>query len=256
MKHLLEDGMFLRQEGIGGRESLILYLHGLGESGLCFEALAAHLELGGWRHLIPDLPGYGRSPWEEKPSPLEALADRLARWLQSRGEPPAVVLGHSMGGVLGILFAERHPGLVRALVDVEGNLSPGDCVFSSVAARRSLEAFLARGFSALQERVRRDGRDNPALRGYLDSMRLCDPRELVALSSEERLARRLAALPLPRFYVAGLPGGVCSRSLELLREAEMSPLAVSPSGHWPFIDQPERFVQELRGILDSLDATA
>ena len=92
----------------------VVWLHGLGEQSASFDAIARHPRLAGYTHVLPDLPGYGRSPWPD-PDPtgrdsLARLASHLARWLADResAEPP-VLVGHSMGGVLALLVAERIP---------------------------------------------------------------------------------------------------------------------------------------------------
>ena len=259
IRHSVEKGMFVREAPRQGERPPLLFIHGLGESGLCFEHLLSGLGPGRWPHhlLIPDLPGYGRSPWPSgEPLGLVDQADLLARWLRERGTWPVVAVGHSMGGVVALLLAERHPELLAGLVDVDGNKSPGDCVFSSQAAGRPLPDFCARGFHVLQRAVHRQGRDDPAQRGYYVSMRLADPRafhrnsrELVAMSEQRDMARRLAALPVPQLYVAGVPDGCCAESHRLLAEAGVPQVDISPSGHWPFIDQPEAFQEALRRFL-------
>jgi pimeloyl-ACP methyl ester carboxylesterase len=251
--------MFIRELGPIGAPLTLLWVHGLGESGLCFERIAAHPELAAVRQLIPDLPGYGRSAWSAEPLSLTGQADLLARWLSSRGEGPVVLAGHSMGGVLGTIFCERHPGAVRAFVNVEGNLSPGDCVFSGQAVRMELERFVDGGFSMMCELIFAQGAELPAHRGYYASLRLCDPRlfhlnsrELVEISATEGMARRLAGLPFPAWYMAGTPDGACPRSRQLLKQAGISPVILEPSGHWPFLDQRDSFAAELAGILHQL----
>jgi pimeloyl-ACP methyl ester carboxylesterase len=252
--------MFVRDWGVAAPRGTLLYIHGLGESGLCFEHLFAHPGLAEWRQLVPDMPGYGRSPWPAVPLSLAAQADHLAQWLREcpavRDAAPVVVVGHSLGGVLGLLFCERHPDLVAAFVDVDGNKSAADCVFSSRAATFSKEDFLSGGFDRLRETVFRQGKTDAAHRGYYVSLRLADPRtyhlhshELLALSETEDLAPRLQALPMPTYYIAGVPNGVSARSQALLTEAEVDWIRIEPSGHWPFIDQPDRFVKALNAFL-------
>lgn len=255
----IDGGLFVRAlEGPGRLGPTLLWIHGLGESGLCFEGILGHPLLAGLRHLAPDLPGFGLTPGPSEPLGLAAHAEGLARWLERRGEGPVVAVGHSMGGVVATLLAEAFPERLAALVDVDGNLSFGDCTFSSQAAALPLEAFLARGFEAMVRRVEAEGATDPAHGGYATSMRLCDPRayhlcslELVELSRAEGLARRLARAPRPACYVAGSPGGASPRSLELLAEAGVPTALVSPAGHWPFIDRPEAFA---RALLEALAA--
>ena len=257
--HPVEHGMVLRERPAASPRGTLLLVHGLGESGLCFEGLFEAPALADWHLLVPDLPGYGRSPWPPEPLGLAGHADHLAAWLESRGAPPVVVVGHSLGGVIALLLTERHPARVRALVDVDGNKSAADCTFSGQVAGQPLAEFRAGGFDRLRAAVHEAGRDDPAQRGYHVSLRLADPatfhrdsRELYDLSVGETLAARLAALPQPHRYVAGGPGGASPRSLELLRAAGVPFDVVAPSGHWPFIDQPAGFLAVLRAFLDRL----
>jgi pimeloyl-ACP methyl ester carboxylesterase len=75
-----EHGMVVRDFGAGDHGTP-LWIHGLGESGLCFERVLARPELEAFRHLVPDLPGYGRSPWPFVHQPVE-LATELVRQLK------------------------------------------------------------------------------------------------------------------------------------------------------------------------------
>jgi pimeloyl-ACP methyl ester carboxylesterase len=257
VQHRIEQGMFLRILGDESLDGPILWLHGLGESGLCFERILAHPSLRRWRHLVPDLPGYGRSAWPAKPTSLPDLASRIAGWISARDEPPAVVVGHSMGGVLGLLMADRHPSCVRALLNVDGNITLDDCRYSGAAARWDLDDFVRSGFDHMREEIYRDGLDDPAHRGYYASLRLADPqvfhrhaRDLVALSAAGDLARRLASVSMPARYLAGEPHGASRRSVEALESARVPRSSVTPSGHWPFIDQPEAFAHLLNEFLE------
>lgn len=259
IQHRIEQGMFLRHRRASNpAQGSILYIHGLGESGLGFEALIQDPRLARWHHLIPDLPGYGRSAWTAAPLGLEEQADLLGRWLETRGEGPAVVVGHSMGGVVGLMLCERFPGAVRAFFNVEGNVSIHDCGFSRKVGSHSLEGLLADGLDTILEGIYRAGREDLPLRGYYASMRLCDPRllhrnslELVALSTEEQLAPRQGALSIPHAYVLGSPGGTGVHSQALLTAAGVPWHAIEGAGHWPFLDQSEAFLDRLVDFLDT-----
>ena len=260
MRHALHHGVFLREGGATGGPRTVLWVHGLGESGLCFEGLLDRTDLAGWRHLAPDLPGYGRTAWPTAPLSLADHADLLADLCSDLGTGPVVVAGHSMGGIVALLLAERHRSLVRGVVDIDGNKSPEDCSFSGQAVEQDVGDFVAGGFDALRGRVYEAGVDDPAQRGYYASLRQADPvayhlnsGELVAMAAKAGdLAGRLAALSCPRVYIAGAPRGVCAESRRLLEEARVPVLEVAPSGHWPFVDQPDTFAAKLREFLDEV----
>jgi len=240
---------FVEHEMVGrrfvGDGTTLVWIHGLGESGTCFEAVVATPPIAERPVVVPDLPGYGRSPWPVRAEGLVDAVEHVAGWMRRRVPVPAVVVGHSMGGVVGVLLAERYPDLVSGLVNIDGNVSAGDCVYSSRVAEEDLEEFVDGGFDRLREAILRQGRDDPAHAGYWASLRLADPKtfhrhacQLVEMSRAEDLAGRLAALGCPSLYIAGSPGGACERSLELLRAAGADLAVVEPAGHWPFIDRP------------------
>jgi len=247
----IEHGMVVRRAGSGPE---VVWIHGLGEQSASFDAIAQALP--GFTHVLPDLPGYGRSAWPDVAAlpagdSLAQLADHLVAWLGTRRP---IVVGHSLGGVLATLIAERMP--VAAVVNVEGNLSRGDCTFSAAAVAYTLEDFVARGFAEMRAAVYLRGVTEPSLRGYFSALALACPQvlhrhatDLVAASSTETLAARLAAVPAPVLFVAGVPGGVCARSRALLDLHAVRWIGIEPAGHWPFVDQPELFAARVRDFL-------
>ena len=258
--HAVERGLFLRRLDAEDPVGTVVYVHGLGESALCFERLMADERLGHWSHLAVDLAGYGKSFWAAEPASLEGHAAGLADLLEDLAAEPVVVLGHSMGGVVATLLAEKTPRRVRALVNVEGNISPPDCHFSSRAAKHSAAGWLARGVDQLLDDLYRDQREDPkVLRPYCASIQMCDPRayyrnsrDLVAVSEQETLAARMAAIDRPKIYFFGAPRGAGDQSRSLLSQAGVEMVGIPDAGHWPFLDHPRGFVDELLAFLDRL----
>ncbi|MEE8524579.1 MAG: alpha/beta hydrolase [Thermoanaerobaculia bacterium] len=249
--------MYLRRLEAEEPLGTLLYIHGLGESGLCFERLIAEERLQGWSHLTADLIGYGKSFWAAEPLTLDQHATRIAELLERAVDEPVTVLGHSMGGVIGTLLAKRAPDQVGALVNVEGNISPPDCTFSSQAERYSLADWLAHGYDQILDGLYQDQREDPAvLRPYCASIQMCDPRafhlnasELVEWSAEEIGAASMAAIDRPAIYFFGVPRGAGDGSRGLLAEAGVEMVGIPHAGHWPFLDQHDGFVTELLAFL-------
>jgi len=69
-----------------------------------------------FRVLAVDLPGYGQSPRLPQRTTIPQYADLLAELIARFSDGPAVLVGHSMGGMTSVTIALRHPVLVERMV--------------------------------------------------------------------------------------------------------------------------------------------
>lgn len=244
-----ESGMLVRSYPGESRDT-ILFIHGFGAWSGAWAKIAGHPALARFRKLAPDLPGHGMSGPCPDGMSHGGIVEVLADWLRAWEEGPVFLVGHSMGGVVAQMLAERHPELVRALIDVEGNISRDDCYISGKVAGQTAEEFVRAGHAQLQLEIYRAGHSDQALRDYFVGMSMAEPRtlhalagELVEMSEREDLAARLRALPIRTRYVGGQPGGIGNRSVNLLQQAGVDTVILSPSGHVPFEDQPDEFAK-------------
>lgn len=245
-----EHQMTVRRFGHGPE---IVWIHGLGESSVSFDPIARRI--GGFTHVLPDLPGYGRSPWGYAPMGLEAQAARLATWLGER--PPAIVIGHSMGGVLATMIAERTR--VRAVIDIDGNISRADCMYSGPASIFTADDFVNHGFQAMRDEIYRNGLEDLPLRGYHAALCYASPAvyhrhatDLVAMSEREDLAPRFAKLNVPALFIAGVPDGISPASRLMLERAGVRWVGIEPAGHWVYLDQPDKFIAALHELFEEI----
>ncbi len=96
-----------------GTGSPVLLLHGVGTSTHIFAEVMEALPRR--RVLAVDLPASGKSESWAKHEPA-ALADELFAFLGRKKARPAVIVGHSFGGVVALELAARHPAAVKGLV--------------------------------------------------------------------------------------------------------------------------------------------
>jgi len=90
-------------------------VHGLGGSHLNWIQVAPALA-GLGRVLVPDLPGFGTTPLQGRPSGLMDLRRALAAFLATEVAGPVTLAGNSMGGVLGVLQAAVDPASLDGLI--------------------------------------------------------------------------------------------------------------------------------------------
>lgn len=120
----------------GSPDATAVYVHGLGGSATNWTDLAAQLS-GHASGIAVDLPGFGRT----EPPPgfdysLTAHTDTLARFLHGLDLGPVHLFGNSMGGAISLLYAARHPDLVRSLTLISPAMPDFRPLLSRLSDRR------------------------------------------------------------------------------------------------------------------------
>jgi pimeloyl-ACP methyl ester carboxylesterase len=93
-----------------------------------------------WHVYAPDLRGHGKS--EKKPGAYryrDYLRD-LERFMGDVVAEPAVLFGHSMGGVISIMYAAAHPEMTRALIIGDSPMNFKDSQFQKQISYHYLRA--------------------------------------------------------------------------------------------------------------------
>jgi pimeloyl-ACP methyl ester carboxylesterase len=99
-----------------GTGTPILWIHGYPLSSAVF---APQLAIAGARHIMPDLPGFGRSTPPTDEMSIEDYAILCKRLLDHLHVTQAVVAGFSMGGYIALALARLAPESVRALILID-----------------------------------------------------------------------------------------------------------------------------------------
>jgi len=124
-----------------------------------------------------DLRGCGKSDRPPDGYAIPDLADDVTGFCRTVGIERPIVVGHSLGGMIAVELAGRHPSLPRALVLVD----PGPIDWDPEMCRR---------FDTFAEQLA--GPDGEEIRRrYVENMGACDPE--LALS----IADMMSVVPLP-----------------------------------------------------------
>ena len=108
------NGLELYFETYGMGDPLIVLHGGLCSTGIIADVLP-HFSVG--RQVIAvDLQAHGRTADIDRPLSLEAMGDDIAALIQHLKLEQADIMGYSMGGMVALQTAIRHPDLVRKLV--------------------------------------------------------------------------------------------------------------------------------------------
>ena len=94
----------------------VVLLHGNNFAGFYFGGVAEAIRKEGFRVIIPDQMGYGRSSKPVIPYSFNDFARNTANLLKSLKIEKAMIVGHSMGGMLAARFATQYPDMTERLV--------------------------------------------------------------------------------------------------------------------------------------------
>lgn len=109
------DGLAVRADDSGGTGRPLVLLHGgVLTAELSFASLLPRL--GGRRTVAVDLRAHGRTPDPGGELSIPVLVRDLLGLLDALGVAEADLLGFSLGGMVAVEFAVRHPRRVRSLV--------------------------------------------------------------------------------------------------------------------------------------------
>jgi 3-oxoadipate enol-lactonase len=132
MDRLLANGTVNAAQS--GEGPPLFLFHSLLSDRASFDAIVPELEKS-FRTIVPELPGFGRSP--AMGGGLAAVADRMAEAVRdAAGGAPAIVLGNGYGGFVALQMAIRHPEIAGRLVLADSGAAfsePGREAFRNMA---------------------------------------------------------------------------------------------------------------------------
>jgi 3-oxoadipate enol-lactonase len=240
----------------------VVFLHGLGGEiahwGPQIQAFRADHQV-----IAIDLRGFGRSDRTRGDMSLADFADDVADVLHALAPGPAVIVGLSMGGMIGQELALRHPELVAGLVlaDTTSELSEAHRIGNEALRRLALD----RGMVPIAEALV-PGCFIPATRARADSpvpefergVRATDPWSFAigiqAIITME-IGPRIAAIDVPTMVVWGESDAFapdCERIAATIPGAERRPLA--DAGHSANLEQPDAFNAAVRDLIARVEA--
>jgi pimeloyl-ACP methyl ester carboxylesterase len=256
LHHLVIDGVGVAVASIQSSPApamTLAWIHGLGgASTVQFAPAAQHPALASVTSLLIDLPGFGRSShpgdWDYR---MESHAAIVLEVVSRIAEGPVALFGHSMGGSVAILCAERAPTSFRQLIVAEPNRKVGGGPTSAHIAAQSEADYVRHGHEALLRATRlQAATGDPETVDWLEAVQLASPlamhRSAVSLVAgrSPSFGEIFDTLTLPRALIVGASSGYDGGA------SHIPPLVVPNAGHTMTAGNPEGFVTALVAALD------
>lgn len=257
----------LSVEVVGSGPDVVL-IPGLASSREVWRSLATRLSATHRVHLV-QLAGFAGEPWSHGDGPFVAPeVAELARYIEAAGLRRPAVIGHSMGGLSGLLLAQAHPERVGRLMIVDAlpfySALFGPTVTADQARPFAVQAAAAMvaadeaTFRAQQTQAAQGLARDPAMREAMVDWSLASDRRAVAaaltdvMTTDARPGLAAMTTPVTALYAVDADGGPPPAMARALWEREYATLPgvrlvrVDGSRHFIMADQPERFA----GIVD------
>ncbi len=204
-----------------------------------------------------DLLGYGELGGVDLAGvTLQAQADHVAGIIDGPADAPVWLLGHSMGGAVAILAADRHPHLVCGIINVEGNFTFKDAFWSRRIAAQTAEEWAGR-YRAMRDDaagwLQRCGVEPNGVRAaWAQSILAHQSGETVRAMSRAILketlppdfpaaVRRVVQRGLPMHLIAGAKSASAWDVPEFVRRAAASYVEQPGVGHLMMLEDPDGF---------------
>jgi pimeloyl-ACP methyl ester carboxylesterase len=250
-----------------GRGTPALLFHGLGASNHDWDLLIPDLVATGYQCYAPDLPGHGDSlkPDDIQRYHVEEIYTEIETWASRQSiSEPAVVIGHSLGGYLSLLYAMRNPGKVRAMILVDPLFSHSQLPVSAGMLNRHLKwavmamqyapQWLIYALTGLDPQTSKYFSDRDRKRVAEDYKR-ASPNIMYITQSVSDLTPQLKWLDQPALVLWGnkdrtLSPNTFPRLVNLLHDARGIP--VDGSGHQPHLSHPKQVNHSILQFLHHL----
>lgn len=252
----------LSVEVIGAGPDVIL-IPGLASSREVWRPLATRLAATHRVHLVQPA-GFAGAPWTHGDGAFVAPeVEALARYVAEAGLDHPAVIGHSMGGLSGLLLAQAHPDLVGRLMIVDA-LPFYSAMFGPAVTAAQARPFAAQAsamilsaddaaFRTQQVQTAAGLARDPDMREKIVAWSMATDRRAFAaamtdvMTTDARPGLAAMSLPVTALYATDPEGGPPPAMAQALWEREYAALPgakvirVDASRHFIMADQPARF---------------
>ena len=247
MNILIHDNVFIRQHVKDNAKGDIWFLHGLGESSLCFREGFEFFRDMDYNLYAPDFPGFGSSPRQKDCQTIAALSGILRDVITAISQGRDIhLVGHSMAGLVMTEMCHAHSlAHVKSIVSIDGTL-----IVVPEVAQRLTSLSPENSVKETYDVFYAHAQTSPALMRYIASLNFTDPRtlynfaqETYTYSGKDRAGQRYLDLDIPRLYIYGEQSW-SGESVSFLKAHDMAVFGAA-GGHWPMIDSPEDCYQRI-----------
>lgn len=248
------DGVSVHYTIEGEGEQTAVLMHGWGCNLTTLRSIEQVVIAAGLRALNIDFPGFGQSSEPPEVWGVEQYTATLERLLQAENITRPILLGHSFGGRVGILYASRNATAKLILVDAAGVKPRRSAkyyikVYSYKAVKHALPLILGR---TRGEKILNRYRAKVGSSDYSNASPIM--RAILSRVVNEDLKHVMPEISCPTLLIWGkndtaTPLADAKVMERLIPDAGL--VAIDGAGHYSFLDNPPLVAAVLRSFLVS-----
>jgi pimeloyl-ACP methyl ester carboxylesterase len=256
LKSATRDGVTLRYIDTGAGEPPLFFIHGWTCNRTNWRDQVPHFAKK-HRVVAVDLRGHGESDKPDQDYNIEGFVRDVAWLIGELGLERPVVVGHSMGGVIAMNLARRHPDLARAIVMVDSPVCPLPDTLRPVAdqvlagLRSPAYAGVAEGFARMSFF---NASSPPELVDELVSGMSSAPQRLMYTALADTVSpenQQPGAIPVPALFIRA--GTAYATEDEIRARYPGLGVITVPSAHFVQMEQPAATNKIISDFLDKLE---
>jgi pimeloyl-ACP methyl ester carboxylesterase len=241
------------------KKPTVVFVHGAGLDHSLFGLQSRYFGYHGRNVLALDLPGHGRSDGPPLPT-IEAMADWVSRVLKTLKIEKASVVGHSMGSLVALELAARHPAQCEriAFIGVAFPMKVTEA-FLDAARNDDTAAFDMHTIWGHAAQVPLGANPNPGMWMYGDALARLERlapgvlyNDLKASNDYAAGAESAAKVKCPALFILGRRDVMMPpRTAKLLQEkiAGAKTVEIASSGHTMMAEAPDATLDALIAFL-------
>lgn len=228
----------------------LILIHGLTEDSSCFKAVKSTDLAKSYNIISVELPGFG----ESKSRIAIAVKDlviahqNIVALIEKYSKTQSViVLGHSLGGLIGTLVCSALKDKVSLFLNVDGllqEMKPGSSSFANAGCFHSPEKFKQSMLKSLQSQ---SGATNHYIARYINNVKATDAETLhawakaiIEMLKDNAVFKTYTQLKCKAIYLYG-ERSINKKNNLLVKKENLDRTEFTGLGHWPMLESPEVF---------------
>jgi len=241
-----------------GHQETTVLLHGLGGAKENYLEACKSNALADHTLIFFDNPGTGNSTYyDDFVLNVDDLAAISASFIEQLKITNFILCGTSMGGLTTLLYLRtNNKKKVKAYINIEGNLLPEDCMFSSKVVTYDFATFETQIFQKTIVEMKANGNTgyhiiannlqlNTNVRSYYNYS-----FQTVEYSATGDLLKQFISLNLPKVFIYGQENSSLSYIPELIK-SNVPVKEVPNSNHFIFYDNPKELYEAIGDFIDN-----